>query len=813
MQLRLFQSYLPFMEHHLSPGILGLSIALLLSIISLSAMAEPIMLDISKKPDAPRTEGFKMGTLRSPDGHEITTNSVALLRDGKPWLPVMGEFHYSRYPAAEWRDELLKMKAGGITIVATYVFWIHHEEVEGQFDWTGQRNLREFTQACKEVGLPLVVRCGPWCHGEVRNGGLPDWILSMGRALRSTDPQFLAKVKILYGQIGQQLSGLLWKDGGPVIGIQVDNEFRGRPEYLLTLKQIARDAGLDTPIYTRTGWPNLTAPMPFGEIMPLFGAYAEGFWDKGMQSMPGKYWFAFLFSPIRSDAAIGTDVLGEREDRDEADAKQYPYLCCEIGGGMMNSYHRRVLIDPRDVESVALVKTGSGANLPGYYMYHGGTNPQGKLTTLMEDQKTRMTNNNDMPVKNYDFQAPLGQFGQVRPHYHGLRDLHMFLADWGSELAYMPANFPAGEQHKNDAARLRFAVRSDGSSGFIFVNNYQRLLPMPAKENTQFDLKLADGKSVRVPSEPVTVPADSYFIWPFNLDLGGGAKLIYATAQPICRTNDTVIFAQSSEVAPEFCFDATTLRITSESDQKTSDGRIRIIPKPSTQSAITVTSTSGQKTNILLLSNEQARQCWKGTVGGRERVVLSAGNVIFDNDGIRVEANRPEDLTLAVLENARFNPMRIEPVASRPMEVTLEKVKEAGALRQIKLGVQRVAEQPVDEDFEQAAVYRVKLPAGINAARGALLRLHYTGDVARAYLDGKLLTDDFYNGQVFDLGLDRFAPDISSKELLIKILPLQKSAPIYLAKSATPDFGNAESIEKIEKAEIVQMFTTRVKLD
>ena len=155
-----------------------------------------------------------MGAATAPNGQTISLNSNSLLLDGKPWTPVMGEFHYSRYPENEWREELLKMKAGGIDIVATYVFWIHHEEVEGEWDWTGRRNLREFVRLAGEVGLKAIVRCGPWCHGEVRNGGMPDWLLQKGWRLRSDDAQYLEKTRILYGEIAKQLSGLLWRTAG-----------------------------------------------------------------------------------------------------------------------------------------------------------------------------------------------------------------------------------------------------------------------------------------------------------------------------------------------------------------------------------------------------------------------------------------------------------------------------------------------------------------------------------------------------------------------------------------------------------------------
>ena len=116
------------------------------------------------------------------------------------------------------------MKAGGVQIVATYLFWIHHEEIEGQFEWSGQRDLHRFIQLCQKHGLYVFLRIGPWSHGEVRNGGLPDWVLAKG-ATRRNDPQYLLYVQRYFGKIGEQLRGLLWKDGGPIVGVQLENEY------------------------------------------------------------------------------------------------------------------------------------------------------------------------------------------------------------------------------------------------------------------------------------------------------------------------------------------------------------------------------------------------------------------------------------------------------------------------------------------------------------------------------------------------------------------------------------------------------------
>lgn len=103
-------------------------------------------------------------------GTEYGYESRCLLRDGRPWFPVMGEMHYSRYREALWEESLRKMKAGGVEIVSAYVIWIHHEEEEGVFDFTGCRNLKGFLEACRKVGILVFLRLGPWVHGEVRNG-------------------------------------------------------------------------------------------------------------------------------------------------------------------------------------------------------------------------------------------------------------------------------------------------------------------------------------------------------------------------------------------------------------------------------------------------------------------------------------------------------------------------------------------------------------------------------------------------------------------------------------------------------------------
>ncbi|HRH42012.1 MAG TPA: beta-galactosidase [Pyrinomonadaceae bacterium] len=763
----------------------------------------PLKLDASVPSPEILTNYLKMGSSRNPKGEILTADSRSIWLKNRRWLPVMGEFHFSRYPENEWREELLKMKMGGINIVATYIFWIHHEEIESEFDWSGQRNLRKFIELTNEIGLYSIVRLGPWCHGEVRNGGLPDWILQKPYKIRTDSPEYLEKVKILYGEIANQIKGLYWKDGGNIIGAQFENEFKGRAEHLLNLKKIALEHGIDVPIYTRTAWHTMASPLPLGEIMPLFGVYAEGFWDREITPMPGKYGDGFLFKTARIDASIATDQLGTGARKDTEDVNKYPYFCCEIGGGMITSYHRRILSFPKDIESTALIKIGSGNNLQGFYMYHGGTNPQGKLTTLNESQATNYWN--DMPVKSYEFQAPLGEFGQINPHYHSLRLQHLFFQDFGENLANMTTYLPEkSPTNSKDTENLRWSVRTDGESGFVFVNNYQRLQKMPAKKDVQFQIKLKE-KTLTVPNTTFTVPEEAIFFMPFNLRFAD-AKLIYATAQPICKVEENgeiyLFFKEIAGIPPEFQFDVNTKFIGKKDDVN----RYKTL--------------SGKIIHIMPVNPEGSMTVWKTKFQGRERVFRADGGLVIDGEKIRRTATDSGDLSFSVfppikLKNLRskklgiFQSFDVKPNNSK-LKLEISTIESDLKVRKIKMGSKGVAEAPSDADFDKAAIWQIRIPKEYKD-RNQILRIEYEGDAARLFSGNKLLTDNFYNGKAFEIGIKRFAPEIFEKDLILMILPLLKDAPIYLADEAKPNFKGKNYVCGIKSVSLVEISTVEFK--
>ena len=634
----------------------------------------------------------------------------SLIIGGRRVVPVMGEVHYSRIPADEWVDEVRKMKEGGVTMIATYVFWNHIEEQEGIFNWSGQRNLRRFITICRSENLPVVLRIGPFCHGEVRNGGIPDWVFAKGCKLRSTDAKFLALVETLYRQIFSQIQGLQWKDGGPIIACQFDNEYRGSGDYLMALKKMAMTIGFDMPFYTRTGWPALSKPVPFGEMLPLYGDYADGFWDKEIGECVGSYYKAFNFKGFRSSTAIGTDLLGKQEAKVGQGDNDYPYFTCELGGGMATAYHRRPYIYAADAYSMALVKLGCGSNLLGYYMYHGGTNPESMTgITLNETQRTLGTANNDLPVKTYDFQCPIGEFGQMYPVYYRLRPLHLFMHDYAETLAPMEATFPCAQDiGKGDDSHLRWAYRCNGDSGFIFINNYERLQMLRAKSGVRLE-----ACGVQLPR--LTIPAGAMAIFPVNI-----SGIRYATAQLVARREGKIYMMQ-----------------------------IKGIPT-------TIAMKNGKT-----LKNLKPR--------GTEKPVY--GNIY-----------------LLTEDDAQW--LFLEPKTSSSTAANFTKTKEAGAMRTIVKGKARVAEAPSEDDWQQAAVYKIDVPSPDHR----LLSIDYQGDCARLYADGRLVADNFQYGRPFLYGLWRLPDGI--RQLELRILPMQQNPPIYLPREADKTPG--ESVKKIE---------------
>ena len=621
---------------------------------------------------------------KNPKGEEINVTSRYFTRNGKPWIGVMGEFHFSRYSRENWHRELAKMKAGGITIVSTYLFWIYHEEIEGKMDFGGDNDIRAFIKECKDVGLDVVIRIGPWAHGECRNGAFPDWLLKKDYKLRDNNEEYLAVVKKWYQSIYNEVKGLFYKDGGNIIAVQIENEFVDNAEHLAKLKEIAVECGFIAPIYTVTGWNSASgAKIPVDEVVPVFGGYCEAPWENHMNRLsPSPHYF---FNRMRNDSAIGTDLIAKTQsDGWQLPYERYPFATCELGGGIEVTHHRRPIIKPMDIYAVSLVKLGDGNNLVGYYMYHGGTNKIGELSTFNETKATGYPN--DYPILSYDFQAPLSEYGEVREQYGLLNMLHMFVNDFGEEFAPMIAVDSANSVAADDTNSLRYGMRTNGKSGFVFVNHYQRLTELADIENA-----VISAENVEFP--PIDVKGEVSFFMPFNMKMGDSV-LEYATAQPLCKCDDTYFFAEIPNIKAEYKF---------------SKGSANIVTVP--------------------FENAKYMRKLNGTVyiGGGCNLYEENGQIhsVEDGEYICQKWNGSEFETLTIVQLAKQSNVEITVVENSPFE---PKYKE-----ELCIGGER-----------ELTWKKINVDGGYGFAE-----IDYVGDVAQIYADGELVADDYYYGNTW----------------------------------------------------------------
>ncbi|MGF6602938.1 beta-galactosidase [Paraburkholderia sp. GAS448] len=790
-----------------------------------------LTVDASQPAQAPRSGTLRMGTDTNPDGGTIGINSRYLTRDGKPWLPVMGEFHYSRVPEAQWDDELAKVKSAGIEILATYIIWSHHEAQAGHFDWSGRRDLKRFVETCAQRGLLVFVRIGPWVHAEVRYGGIPEWIVNQ-MPTRSDDPMYLAHVERFYRQIAAQLEGNLWKDGGPVIGVQLENEYNltgpnQGAAHIATLKHLAVDAGLDTPLYTVTGWDN--AVFPHREVTPVFGGYPDLPWATTSIASPPNEVYAFRFTS-RVGGDLGAQTKGGAAGDADAVALETPFLGAEYGGGVPTMYRRRPVIDPDDIGAMLPVQLGSGVNLYGYYMFHGGRNPPHPL----HGQESTATGGwNDLPVINYDFQAPLGSNGEVHPVLGKIRPMHLFLHEWGTALAtYAVCQPDLTPRSADDPDTPRFSVRANGERGFLFFNNHVRQHPLPVRHGVRFAVKLRD-RTVTLPAEPVDIPSGAYFVWPVALPLHD-AQLRYASAQPMTRLTtlegDTWVFRAVDGITSEFAFETHSVRsITSDSCQnvpvRVVDDALLVNLSPG--DAISVTTASGRRFMVALLSQRDAERATVVPIEGARRLVITDATV-FESHGQLVlrsvgdstfafgvypplDAKPPSTLPLDAQPDAGIFQMYTAHANPHSGTVAVSQIRGAAEVPPIAHGGPANASvEPVPETYGKSAAWRITLPA--DATKGlsnAYLSIRYTGDVGRLFCGADLVDDDFYTGLSWNIGL-RNVPIDPAVPLTLTVLPLRADAPVYLDERFDPRQKTKDQVATLDSVMLIPEYEMRI---
>ncbi|MBQ9325508.1 MAG: beta-galactosidase [Clostridia bacterium] len=691
---------------------------------------------------------------QSASGEKLSFNSAFMERNGTPFFGISGEFHYSRMHEARWEREIIKMRMGGINIVSTYLFWNHMEETEGVFDFTGSRDLRRFVELCRKHGLYVILRVGPFDHGEVRNGGLPDWLYGKPFAVRSTQEGFLHLVKRLYTEISRQVQGLFFRDGGPIIGIQLDNEYMHSAapwemttgisnewvpqgtegeDYILRLRAMALECGLAPVFFTGTAWGG-AAYSP--RVLPLWGGYAYRPWIFYQHTGEHPATEEYVYEDYHHNGKTVADDFAPAYLPEER-----PYACCEMGAGMMCCYYYRFIYPYKSVDALANIKLGSGCNFLGYYMFQGGTNPLACNGTYL--------NESQVPKHSYDYQAALGEFGQIRESYQRLKALHFFTRFFGDRLAPMETVLPEGASQidPRDTKTLRFAVRTDGESGFVFVNNFQDHLTLPDREGDTLCVRTRQNTFVF----PIRLASEENAIYPFHF-LMDGITLLSATATPLLRTvadgRITYVFLVPDGSEGTFVWENGTVSK----------------PFSGSQDFSLATVTKGDVCiDVIRISRGMANQLY----------LLRDGSLLFtesalledENGALRLETTFPDGVLMT------YPPKRL--------------MQADGLMRDADrdgLGIYRyrIPARTIPVAVENTAPFRYTLslrPEDLTGLWDVRLQIEYEGDIGHLFLGNTLVHDHFCNGDIWEFGLSEYRNQLD-QPLCLVISPLREGAHV-----------------------------------
>lgn len=335
-------------------------------------------------------------------GGTFTTGDKTFLLNGKPFVVKAAELHYPRIPRAYWEHRIKMCKALGMNTVCLYVFWNIHEQKEGQFDFTGNNDVAAFCRLCQKNGMYVIVRPGPYVCAEWEMGGLPWWLLKKKDIrLREQDPYFMQRVEIFEKEVGKQLAPLTIQNGGPIIMVQVENEYgsygKDKP-YVSAIRDIVKKSGFDKVSLFQCDW-------------------SSNFLNNGLDDLTWTMNFG-------TGANIDNQFKRLGEVRPNA-----PKMCSEFWSGWFDKWGARHETRPAKdmVEGMdEMLSKGISFSL---YMTHGGTSfghwAGANSPGFQPD------------VTSYDYDAPINEWGLATPKYFELRKMMSKYTD-GKKLPAVP---------------------------------------------------------------------------------------------------------------------------------------------------------------------------------------------------------------------------------------------------------------------------------------------------------------------------------------------------------------------------------------
>ncbi len=520
----------------------------------------------------------------------------------------------------------------------------------------------------------------------------------------------------------------------------------------------------------------------------------------------------------RLDKNIGNDINKSSGENSEArPVYRHPFLTVEMGSGIQPTYLRRPVLNTPDIMGLLYTRLGAGANMLGYYIFHGTQHPLSwhQEYSTQESKTNVFPYPNDYPVISYDFEAPLSEWGYLRPYYHDLKLLHQFVTSYAQKLAPMFSVVPGDSPAKaDDLNSLRYAVRSKGQSGFVFFNNYTRHFPMANHKAVAFTIKTAT-ETIRIPENGgLSIKDSTYGVFPFNDD-AGGVLIKYATVHPAAVLGNSSYFYYAIDgVRPEFKLDNTAIKsIRFYAGHIIKSGKYTFLTdlKPGKDCIAEITTTKNKKIKLVILTKEEARYSYVFDVKGVPTLLISYDQVFYNEvkDSFTIRSVDNPDFTFysypAIATKSGsihqdgtaglFQRYKVALAPANDVIVPFTQVPDGSRLKTYTANTSNTPlTMPYGIDYNDtipSKTYRLTFPKQLPPhVYDLFLSVGYNGNTAALYADKKLVADNFYLGQPMDISLRRFADKLTTSQFLFQVTPLLKNAAIYFEAETEIDFKN-----------------------
>ena len=354
----------------------------------------------------------------------FTVGDKTFLLNGQPFVVKAAEVHYPRIPRPYWEHRIQMCKALGMNAVCIYIFWNIHEQREGEFDFTGNNDVAAFCRLAQKNGLYVIVRPGPYVCAEWEMGGLPWWLLKKKDIrLRERDPYFMERVKIFEEKVGEQLKPLTIQNGGPIIMIQVENEYGSYGEdkpYIREIRDCLREIYKASPSPSKGGGVQIdNAPANAASSGNLTSPPSEGLGEASLLLFQCDWSSNFEkngLDDLTWTMNFGTGANIDQQFRRLGELRpNAPKMCSEFWSGWFDKWGARHETRPAKdmVEGMdEMLSKGISFSL---YMTHGGTSfghwAGANSPGFAPD------------VTSYDYDAPINEYGHATPKYWELRKM------------------------------------------------------------------------------------------------------------------------------------------------------------------------------------------------------------------------------------------------------------------------------------------------------------------------------------------------------------------------------------------------------